>query len=270
MIDLIAEIGWNHMGDLVLAEKMIKSAKAAGATHAKFQTWHEKNLKEGPWDDDGRREIYKKAELSLSDFIHLKKICDANQIKFLTSVFTVSDVEEMSKLSDQEIKIPSHEIYNKKLISECCKYFKKLYVSTGASTENELKEIVKILKNSKRDFVLMHCVSSYPCLDSKVNLPRINHLKKYHNRVGFSDHTEDIQASIFSLSLNVEAIEKHFTIDKDLPGRDNKFALLPEKMNEIYQCILRHNQMNIDHHLDYQDCESETVSIYRGRWNKDL
>tara|TARA_Y100000816_G_C26055874_1_gene554058 strand:- start:347 stop:1159 length:813 start_codon:yes stop_codon:yes gene_type:complete len=270
MVDLIAEIGWNHMGDLELAEKMIISAKASGASHAKFQTWHEKNLKQGPWDDDGRKEIYKKAELSLSDFKILKKICEANGIKFLTSVFTISDVEEMSKINNHEIKIPSHEIYNVPLIEKCCQYFQTLFVSTGASTKKELEKIIEVLKLSKREFILMHCVSSYPCSDKNVNLPRIQHLKKYHNRVGFSDHTEDIQASLFSLSYGIEVIEKHFTIDNNLPGRDNKFAILPEDLKILASNIDRFKRMRIDHGIDYQDCESETVNVYRGRWSKNL
>jgi len=270
MVDLIAEIGWNHMGDINLAEKMVVAAKSAGATHAKFQTWHEKNLKEGPWDLDGRKEIYKKAELSLSDFLNLKMICESNDIKFLTSIFSRTDIHDMAKIYDKEIKIPSHEIYNTDLIDECCRYFDKLYVSTGASKEDELKKIVKILRDSGKEFVLMHCVSSYPCPDENVNLPRINHLKKFHNKVGFSDHTPDIQASIYSLSYGVEVIEKHFTIDNDLPGRDNKFALLPKKLNEIYLNIERFKKMKIDHGIDYQECESETVKVYRGRWSKDL
>ena len=96
MIDIIAEIGWNHMGDMDLAEKMIVSAKDAGATYAKFQTWSVDNLKNGSCDNDGRLEIYKKAELSESDHSFLKKCCDANNIKFLTSCFSAKSVDLIS------------------------------------------------------------------------------------------------------------------------------------------------------------------------------
>ena len=268
MISLIAEIGWNHMGDLDLANKMIVAAKKSGATHAKFQTWHEKNLKPGPWDQDGRREIYKKAELSIEDFKKLKSICDQNKINFLTSVFTLQDVEPMSKIYDGEIKIPSHEIANVDLIKECSKFFNKIYLSTGASLENELLEANNILKESKIEYILMHCVSSYPCNDEKVNLPRIDYLKKIHTDVGFSDHSSDILAATISLAKGLKVIEKHFTVDRELPGRDNKFAILPDQLLELSNYINRFENINVDHGVDYQKCEEETVNVYRGRWSK--
>ena len=88
-INLIAEVGWNHMGDIALAEKMIKLAKKSGADYCKFQTWSEKNLKPGPWDTDGRREIYKKAGLTEEKHHLLKKICESEKVNFLTSVFNM-------------------------------------------------------------------------------------------------------------------------------------------------------------------------------------
>ena len=88
-IKIIAEIGWNHMGDMSLASKMIEAASKSGADICKFQTWSEKNLKEGPWDKDGRREIYKKAELDEQKHIFLKKTCEENNVEFLTSIFNI-------------------------------------------------------------------------------------------------------------------------------------------------------------------------------------
>ena len=86
-INIIAEIGWNHMGNMNLAEKMIVSAAHNGADICKFQTWSVKNIKPGPWDTDGRKEIYKKAELSKEQHHYLKKICEKNNVVFLTSAF---------------------------------------------------------------------------------------------------------------------------------------------------------------------------------------
>ena len=106
-IKIIAEIGWNHMGNISLAEKMIKAASKSGADYAKFQTWRVKNLKPGPWDKDGRREIYKKAELSKEDYLKLNKICKKYKINFLTSLFNHLDFELIKKLNLKKIKIPS-------------------------------------------------------------------------------------------------------------------------------------------------------------------
>ena len=110
---IIAEIGWNHLGDMGIAKQMINAASTAGADYCKFQTWSVKNLKSGSWDDDGRRELYNKAELSKEMHYELKDYCDENNIKFLTSIFNINDVEFLSKLSPEVIKIGSPEIYNR-------------------------------------------------------------------------------------------------------------------------------------------------------------
>ena len=91
--ELIAEIGWNHMGDMGLAEKMILEAAKSGVDYCKFQTWKVKNLKNGPWDSDGRLEIYNKAELSDQDHLTLVELCKKHDVKFLTSVFNINDIK---------------------------------------------------------------------------------------------------------------------------------------------------------------------------------
>lgn len=263
---LIAEIGWNHMGDMDLLARMVRAAKDAGATHAKFQTWNEKNLKQGPWDQDGRRQIYIKAQLSVEQFAQVKKLCDDTGILFMTSIFNSQDAEPMAKINAAEIKIPSHEIANRKLIDNAARLFKKVYLSTGASTEAEVDQAIQIVRGHGTELVLMHCVSTYPCTDENVNLPRLQALKQKHDRIGFSDHTSDIFASLFALGMGIEAIEKHFTIDNELPGRDNKFAILPAALKELAQAIGRFEKMNRSHGFNYQQGEAETVNVYRGRW----
>ena len=126
MTKVIAEIGWNHMGNIEIAKKMIIAAKESGADYAKFQTWHVNNLKKGPWDNDGRREIYTKAELTNDKHHELIKICKEVGIPFLTSVFNPDDVEFISSLID-DIKIPSSEMRNNKLIMEIIKQHVKTY-----------------------------------------------------------------------------------------------------------------------------------------------
>ena len=102
-MDLIAEIGWNHMGDMDLLTSMVHAAKGAGEAHAKFQAWHESRLKPGPWDEDGRRGLCKKAELSNEQFAQVRQICDAEGIRFMTSVFDARDVEPMAAVSDGDL-----------------------------------------------------------------------------------------------------------------------------------------------------------------------
>ena len=119
MIKIIAEIGWNHCGDLELAKKMAKAAQESGATYAKYQTWSVSRLKPGSWDKDGRREIYEKAELSEQDHTELINYCNKIGITFLSSVFSISDAELLVKLGCKEVKIPSFESRNHELIKYC-------------------------------------------------------------------------------------------------------------------------------------------------------
>ena len=127
--EIIAEIGWNHMGDMSLAKEMIAAASEAGADYAKFQTWSTEKLKQGAWDEDGRLEIYQTAELSREQHYELSDFCTAKGIKFLTSVFNLSDVNWLCELSSDAIKVPSHEVYNQDLISKLDEKFKNIYLN---------------------------------------------------------------------------------------------------------------------------------------------
>jgi N,N'-diacetyllegionaminate synthase len=263
---IIAEIGWNHMGDMDLAKEMIVAAKESGADYAKFQTWSVKNLKPGPWDKDGRLQIYKKAEITKDKHHLLKQYCDEAGISFLTSIFNIDDVGWLSKLNDKIIKVPSHEVYNSKLIEELDGKFKSILISTGASKWNEVVNIKTLI--SKSNIILMHCVSAYPCNPENINLDRINELKTVSKEVGYSGHLPDIYDAIASMDYEVSYIEKHFTIDKSLPGRDNEFALLPSELKTICEYRDRYLDMKIYHGKDSQAIESDVIDNYRGRWSK--
>ena len=111
---LIAEIGWNQFGDINLAKKMIKSAYESGANYAKFQTWSVKRLKKGSWDEDGRREIYNKAELSREDHVELIKYCKSIGIEFLSSVFSIEDAMLLKSLGVKEVK---YQVLNQEILN---------------------------------------------------------------------------------------------------------------------------------------------------------
>jgi len=263
---IIAEIGWNHMGDMDLAKEMIVAAKESGADYAKFQTWSVKNLKPGPWDKDGRLEIYKKAELTKEKHQLLKQQCDKVGISFLTSIFNIEDVGWLSKLNGKIIKVPSHEVYNSELIKELDGSFDSILISTGASKWYEIEQITALLSES--NFILMHCVSAYPCIPKNINLERINDLKLISKEVGYSGHSPEIYDAIASMNYELSYIEKHFTIDKSLPGRDNEFALLPSELKIICDYRDRYLDMKKYHGKDFQDIESDIIDNYRGRWSK--
>jgi len=263
MTKLIAEIGWNHMGDMKLAKEMILAAKESGCDFAKFQTWSVDRLKPGVWDTDGRREIYEKAELDLDKHFDLKEYCDKVGIGFMSSVFSIQDAELLKQVVTDYVKIPSFESRNSELIAHCNSNFNKLLISTGTSNWNEVRVNTSHLPN----VTLLHCVSSYPCDFDIVNLPRIHDLKSLSNSVGFSDHTQGIEASVLSLGYGVDYIEKHFTIDNDLPGRDNKFAILPNEMKRLSEYIKIANKAMDSKGQDYQDCETDSRENYTGRFD---
>ena len=266
MTKIIAEIGWNHMGDMELAKKMIKAAHESGASYAKFQTWSVSRLRDGEWDSDGRRQIYEKAELSKEDHVLLIDYCKEVGIKFLSSVFSVDDAMLLVSLGVEEVKIPSFECRNEYLIKYCNDHFKTVYMSTGTSKWSELKDSVELLPNTR--LVLMHCVSSYPAEYSSANISKLRFLKMLGSNIGNSDHIFGVESCKVAMAYGVEVIEKHFTIDRDLPGRDNKFAILPEEMKQLSDYIKLHDDMHVFHGLDFQPCEESSRDQYAGRFNK--
>lgn len=264
-IKIIAEIGWNHMGKMNLAKKMIEEAAKAGADYCKFQTWSTKNLVKGPWDNDGRFQIYKKAELTEKNYKFLIKTCKQNKVKFLTSVFNVDDLKNLKKLNFNEIKIPSHEVYNLRLIKEASKLYKTLLISVGAC---KWKEFLKITKNIKiKNVIFMHCVSSYPLESKNVNFPKFFAMKNKINNIGYSGHLAGIDDALFAISNGAKYIEKHFTINNNLPGRDNKFAILPNDLRKICQFRDSVSLMTTNKGLNIQKCEIDIYKKYRGRWS---
>lgn len=264
---LIAEIGWNHMGEINLAKEMIDAAAENGADFAKFQTWSVKNLINGPWDTDGRREIYTKAELTKEMHEELYEYCISKKINFLTSIFNLNDMDKLENIKLNTIKIPSHEIYNIDLIKNILNLFETVLVSTGAAKWTEIKNISKI--NNFEKIVLLHCVSSYPCKFEDLNFNKFKELSKISkNQIGYSGHYHGIDDAKIAISLNASYVEKHFTINNNLPGRDNKFAILPKQLKEISKFINNHAKMDLNKNLDLLDGELDIYNNYRGRWNK--
>ncbi len=265
-IDIIAEIGWNHMGDMELAKDMIKHAAQNGATHAKFQTWSVNRLKSGSWDEDGRRQIYEKAELSHTQHIELRDYCDVHGIEFMSSVFSLADIDLYSSVTTKCVKIPSFESRNYPLIEKCMELFDKVYISVGTTTWDEVIELARVVDINKT--CVMHCVSTYPLDPKNANILKIKDLNLLFKWVGYSDHMQGVESAKVALEFGIRAIEKHFTIDNELPGRDNKFSILPEQLNNLSNYLKLRNDMMIDKGLDYQESESDSRLNYTGRFNK--
>ncbi len=273
MTILVAEIGWNFVGDLNLAKKMILAAKKSGADAVKFQIWDPKNLIDGPWDSDGRREIYEKAYLNKKKYISLKKYSKNISIKCFASAFNIEGLKILKSTKDKWVKIPSHEAYNLKLIEFALTNFKKIIISAGCLKKDELNKLIKFL-NSKRKYkkkiCLLHCVSSYPLESRNCNFEKFYYLKKKFGRAGYSGHFQGIEDAIYALFNEAEIIEKHFTINNRLPGRDNKFALNQKQFSELNNLRLLFKNFNKSRGLGLQKCELDIYKNYRARWSKNL
>lgn len=264
-IKVIAEIGWNHQGDMNLAKQMIKAAQESGADYAKFQTWSVSRLKPGEWDLDGRRQIYEKAELTKENHIELINYCNEVGIEFLSSAFSIQDAQLLVDLGVKAIKVPSFESRNHSLISFCDNNFKTVFMSTGTSTFEEIKESSKLINQAK--WYILHCVSTYPCFPEQANIQRMNKLKELGFSVGYSDHIQDIESAKVAIGEGAEVIEKHFTLDNNLPGRDNKFAILPQHLKNLSEFINLREKMFIYHGDDFQPSELDSRNNYTGRWD---
>lgn len=238
-IKIIAEIGVNHNGDIDLAKEMIDSASRSGASIVKFQSHipDKEMLKDIDKHVDLLPNLYdliSNVTLSYDEMFLLKDHCDEMDISFLSTPFSLEAVDELEKMNVDSYKIGSGETDNLLLINKVCQTGKHIFISTGLSTWSEVKRTVDFIKDRGSSFTLMQCTSSYPANPSSLNL---SILKKYKDTfgcpVGVSDHSEGILSSLISIALGAEVVEKHFTIDKDLPGTDQGASIDPEELADL-------------------------------------
>ncbi|MDQ1284080.1 MAG: N-acetylneuraminate synthase [Patescibacteria group bacterium] len=211
MTKIIAEIASCHNGDIELAKKMVQEAAKTGVDIVKFQSWQSKNVD----DKDPDKKRY--ASLELSDDAHyiLKEECKKNGVEFLTTCYDGNRVGFLKKLGLKKIKVASTDLKHFDFLKKLRDNFEEVIVSTGMSTEGEMKKAADILKTGR--FTIMHCVSVYPCPLEKANLKKLLWLKTIAGSVGYSDHVQGVEAAVFSLGMGVDYIEKHFTLDRNMP-----------------------------------------------------
>lgn len=249
---VIAEIGSNwkvgsYEDDLEQATKLIQKASMAGADAVKFQTFRAEsvyvpnagNAKHLAQSGLSINEIFKKNSMPYEMIPELVNICKLNNIRFMSSAFSVSDVNEIEPFVICH-KVASYEINHIRLLEAIAKSKKPILISTGASTYDEIDFAVNLLKeNNGGPIVLLQCTSKYPCPIEALNLLVIPKLKKrYGVPIGFSDHSvEPIVGPILALGLGATVIEKHFTLDKKLTGPDHLFSLNPDELRLMIKSI---------------------------------
>jgi len=248
---IIAEAGVNHNGDVNVALQLCKAAKEAGADIIKFQTFKTelvltKNaaLAEYQARNTGasktQYEMIKELELDYESFRKIKEYCDQIGIEFLS---TPDDVESLnflvSDLKLRRIKIGSGEITNIPFLRIVGSKRLPIILSTGMATLGEVERaITELEKAGSDDITLLHCTSNYPSPFNEVNLRAIETLRKaFGFNVGYSDHTQGISVPIAAVALGASVIEKHFTLDKSLPGPDHAASINPEELRAMVESI---------------------------------
>ena len=243
---IIAEAGVNHNGDIKIAHKLIEEAKKAGADCVKFQTFKAENLvtKNAPKakyqlkvtdNKESQFDMLKSLELNYNDYKELIEHCKKLNIDFMSTPYSFEDVDFLMKLNVDSFKIASGQLTELPFLEYVSKNKKPIFLSTGMSSMTEVEAAVEIItKNSNSKLVIFQCTTNYPSKISEANINVIDSFKSIPNiKVGYSDHVINNYACYAAVSKRVYAIEKHFTIDKLLPGPDHSCSLNPEQFEDL-------------------------------------
>nr|BDT26843.1 N-acetylneuraminate synthase [Bacteriovorax sp. HI3] len=249
---IIAEAGVNHNGDIKIAKELVDQALLAGADIVKFQTFKAENLvtksaKMAEYQtkntnvSESQFAMLKRLELNEEEFIELKKYCELKGIEFLSTGFDLESLNFLKTLKMNLWKIPSGEITNLPYLEFIGKEGGLIIVSTGMCTFEEVDAALKALIEagaSREKLVVLHCTTDYPTSFSDVNLNAMRAIaERFGVPVGYSDHTNGIEVAIAAVALGATVIEKHFTLDKNMPGPDHKASLNPEELKNLVDSV---------------------------------
>lgn len=249
---IIAEAGVNHNGSVDVAKKMIDAAAAAGADAVKFQTFKAERLvsrrapkaeyqMEHTDRNESHYEMIKKLEIDEEAHRILIDHCRQRNILFLSSPFDRDSVNLLDKLGLTIFKLPSGEITNFPYLRHIGSLKKDIIMSTGMADLVEIANALKVLVEAgtpKERITVLHCNSEYPTLMEDVNLRALQTIANtFGVRTGYSDHTIGIEAPIAAVALGATVVEKHFTLDKNMPGPDHKASLEPAELTAMIEAI---------------------------------
>lgn len=249
---IIAEAGVNHNGDYDRAVAMIHAAKAAGADYVKFQTAVPELVissvapkaeyqKETTGAEESQLEMCRKIHLRLEDYAPLAEICREVGIGFMSTPFDLVSIDCLAPLGMDYWKIPSGEITNLPYLRKIARKGGKVILSTGMSELCEVEAALEVLEDNgigRADVALLHCNTQYPTPMCDVNLRAMEQLAALHpGAVGYSDHTVGIEVPVAAVAMGARIIEKHFTLDRNLPGPDHKASLEPAELASMVSAI---------------------------------
>ena len=249
MVEVIAEVGSVHDGSFGNALKLIEVSKKCGADTVKFQMHiaEAETTKNAPspsyFSDESRYEYFSRTAFSEEKWFQIYNYCKAKSIKFLCSPFSIVAAERLHKMGCNEVKIASGEVSNLPLLEYVNKKFRKIYLSSGMSSLEEISSAVSILKDS--EICLMQCTSMYPCDTKNVGL---NVIKEFYRlfpnlQIGFSDHFDGIEAGVAAVVTGAQVVEKHITFSREMYGSDASLALEPSHFAQYVSSIRNVNEM---------------------------
>lgn len=249
---IIAEAGVNHNGDLELARRLVDAARDAGADAVKFQTFKADKLvtgdapkaayqKQNTGTAEAQLQMLRKLELSEAAHRELVVLCAQRGIQFLSTPFEESSADLLAAIGVPAFKLPSGEITNLPLLAHVARMGRPMIVSTGMSYLHEVEAAVRCIReNGDPPVVLLQCVSNYPAAASDVNLRAMDTMARaFELPVGYSDHTEGNEVAFAAVALGACVIEKHLTLDRNLPGPDHKASLEPAEFAAAVRGIRR-------------------------------
>ena len=237
---VIAEAGINHNGSFSIAKKLVDMAKKAGADCIKFQThitedeMTRTNILPGKISKKPLWNIIKNCELTEAEESKLSRYCKEENILFLSTPFSIPAVDRLEKIKMPAYKIGSGELTNLPFLKYIAKKRKPVILSTGMSDMNEIKSAVSLFKKAKTPLAILQTTSEYPCDYNDVNLGVIDRYKKLFNvPIGISDHSLGIYTALGAVARGACIVEKHITLNKRMPGPDQKLSLEPDELAEL-------------------------------------
>jgi N,N'-diacetyllegionaminate synthase len=250
---IIAEAGVNHNGSLEMALRLIDAACAAGADAVKFQTFKAEKViainapkagyqKDTTGSDESQLEMVRKLELDEAAHTRLHHYCQDKDIRFLSTPFDLESIDLLTRLGLEIFKIPSGEITNLPYLRKLGALKKRLILSTGMADLSEIKDALDVLVDAgsrMEDITVLHCNTEYPTPFEDVNLRAMLTIRSAFPgiSVGYSDHTLGIEAPIAAVAMGATVIEKHFTLDRNLPGPDHRASLEPDELAAMISAI---------------------------------
>jgi N,N'-diacetyllegionaminate synthase len=249
---IIAEAGVNHNGDLRMARELIDRASEAGADLVKFQTFSASRLatqgtKKAAYqvqtsgDAESHYEMLKRLELTRTMHEELISHCNERKIGFFSSAFDIESVDLLCSLGQRRFKIPSGEITNLPYLRHIGQLCEDVILSSGMATLGDIESAIHVLEQAgtpRKRITVLHCTTEYPTPMADVNLRAMRSISNaFGVAVGYSDHTPGIEVAIASVALGASVIEKHFTLDRNLPGPDHKASLEPLELRTLVESV---------------------------------